>query len=404
VDEKEEQQSAHFWLIVAIILLFCAVLKLPTLTTPHDEPDEQVYWQLASKLSSGGPYNLQGTEILTKLSPAIYDHSLFRHPPLYPALLVPFVWLNARHLAVMVSWLGHFLCIIAVAVMGRRLAREQGAPGEQSLLFWLPVLGVALDPFLTFVSGKLWIDGLLAGLCSLAIACFYCARFSPKRPVYLLAGGILFGLACLTKLPALALAPIIGLLILKPKVGTRLWLRDLSLGCVPAIVLIVPWFVIFHRAYGAFMPDVATFDAWTLEHYPFVVAAVNRNPTYYIAKIIALTPASVFCLVTYLLKRDLWKKLDSVFPCLWFLLFFAALSWVGMRGQGFQMRFLAPLFSCIYLMLYAVIREWRGRSEVLSVALLLCLVYAGLNGVIYLLLPQYDEIRPVFTIWGTANL
>jgi hypothetical protein len=68
------------------------------------------------------------------------------------------------------------------------------------------------------------------------------------------------------------------------------------------------------------------------------------------------------------------------------------------------MRFLAPLFPCIYVMLYAVIQEWRGRSEVLSVVLLLCLVYAGLNGAIYLLLPQYDEIRPVFTIWGTANL
>lgn len=404
MDEQQEQPRDRFWLIVGIILLFCAALKLPTLTTPHDEPDEQIYWQLASKLASGGPYNLQGTEILQKLSPAIYDHSLFRHPPLYPALLVPFAWWNARNLAVMVSWLGHFLCIIAVAVMGRRLAQEEGLPENRSLLFWLPVLGVALDPFLTFISSKLWIDGLLAGLCALAIAFFFCARFSPKRPLYLLAGGILFGLAALTKLPALALTPIIVLLILRPRVKTSSPVRDLALGCLPAVVLILPWFVIFHRAYGAFMPDVATFDAWTLEHYPFVAAAVSRNPTYYIAKMVAITPASVLCLVTYLFRRELWKKLDAIFPCLWFLVFFAALSWVGMRGQGFQMRFLAPIFPCIYLMLFVVIPEWRGRSEALFVVLLLCLIYAGLNGVIYLLLPQYDEIRPVFTIWGTANL
>jgi 4-amino-4-deoxy-L-arabinose transferase-like glycosyltransferase len=403
VDEQgqphQTQPTSHFWLILAIILLFCAALKLPTLTLPHDEPDEQIYWQLASRLLTVGHYNLQGTEILKQLSPPIYDRPIFCHPPLFAISLIPFVHWQARNLAVLVSWLGHFLCIIAVAVMGRRMARE-----ECQLIFWLPVIGMALDPFLAFLSGKLWIDSLLAGLCAASIAFFFCARYSERRGLYLVAGSVLFGLAGLAKLPALALAPVIMLLILTPVVKTPSPWRDLCLGCLPALILILPWFIIFHHAYGVFLPSWTTPDEWTMQRYPMVRTAVERNPLYYIGNMASIEPVSVLCLVAYIFRGSLWKKMDTALPALWFLVVFVALSWVGLRGQGFQMRFLAPLFPCIYLMLYALPGEWRVGRGILPVIILLGLIYAGLNGAAYLLLPQYDEISPVFTVWGQANL
>ncbi len=391
----------HFWLILAMLLLFCAALKLPTLTAPHDEPDEQIYWQLANKLLTAGQYNLQGTEILKQLSPPIYDRPVFCHPPLFAALLIPFVHWQARNLAVLVSWLGHFLCIMAVAVMGRRMARGQD---PCQFIFWLPVLGVALDPFLTFVSGKLWIDSLLAGLCAASIAFFFCARYSERRALYLVAGSLLFGLAGLAKLPALALAPVVLLLILTPEVKTLSAWRDLCLGCLPALVLILPWFILFHHTYGVFIPDWTKPDEWTMQRYPMVRAAVERNPLYYIGKLAAIAPVSIPCFVAYIFNGSLWKRMNSALPGLWFLAVFAVVSFVGLRGQGFQMRFLAPLFPCIYLMLYALPGEWRGGRGILPMIILLCLIYAGLNGVFYLVLPQYDEISPVFTVWGQANL
>lgn len=395
----------RFWLTLAILLLFCAALKLPTLTAPHDEPDEQIYWQLAGKLLTAGQYNLQGTEILKQLSPPIYDRPIFCHPPLFSALLIPFVHWQARNLAVLISWLGHFLCIIAVAVMGRRMAQEHGAGLDQSqVIFWLPVLGMALDPFLTFLSGKLWIDSLLAGLCAASIAFFFCARYSERRGLCLIAGGILFGLAGLAKLPALALTPVIVLLILTPEVTTPTVLLDLCLGGLPALILILPWFIIFHHACGVFLPYWTKPDEWTMQRYPMVRAAVERNPLYFIGKLAAIAPVSILCLVAYIFKRSLWKKMESALPCLWFIIVLIALSWVGWRGQGFQMRFLAPLFPSIYLMLYALPGEWRSGRGILPIIILLCLIYAGLNGVFYLVLPQYDEISPVFTVWGQENL
>jgi len=404
VDEQGQphpkQPIPRFWLTLAILLLFCAVLKLPTLTAPHDEPDEQIYWQLANRLLTVGQYNLQGTEILKRLSPPIYDNPVFCHPPLFAALLIPFVHWQARHLAVLVSWLGHFLCIMAVAVMGRRMAR----PGQCQLIFWLPVLGMALDPFLTFLSGKLWIDSLLAGLCAASIAFFFCARYSERRALYLLTGSLLFGLAGLAKLPALALAPVVVLLILTPEVKTPSAWRDLVLGCLPALILVLPWFIYFHHTYGVFLPGWTRPDEWTMQRYPMVRTAVERSPFYYIGNMAAVEPVSILCLVAYIFNGSLWKRMDSALPGLWFLVVFTALSWVGLRGQGFQMRFLAPLFPSIYLMLYALPGDWRNGRGVLPVIILLCLIYAGLNGAFYLVMPQYDEISPVFTVWGQANL
>jgi 4-amino-4-deoxy-L-arabinose transferase-like glycosyltransferase len=395
----------RFWLILTLLLLFCALLKLPTLTFYHDEADEQVYWQLANRLLTVGQYNLQGTEILKRLSPDIYDRPVFNHPPLFPILLIPFVYWKIQYLAIVVPWLGHLLCVMAVALMCRRMARDFFPGMDQGqFIFWLPALGMALDPFLLFLSRRLWMDSLLAGLCAASIAFFFCARYSERRTWYLIAGGVFFGLAGLTKMPALALAPILLLLILTPEVRPRSTLRDLCFGCLPAVILLLPWFIIFYRTYGVFLPSWTRPDAWTIQRYPFIWATLRRSPFYYALKLATIVPVIVLCLAGYILKGHLWKKTVTALPCLWFLIFFIALWCVGRWGQGFQMRFLAPLLPSIYLMAAALLWEEGGEKDVLAMVVLLCFIYAGLTGAFYLLLPEYDEINPAFVLWKWKGL
>jgi 4-amino-4-deoxy-L-arabinose transferase-like glycosyltransferase len=305
----------------------------------------------------------------------------------------------------MVSWLGHFLCIIAVAVMGRRLLRENLAPGLGQFYFWLPVIGMTLDPFMIFLGRKLWIDSLLAGLCAAAMAFYFCARYSERRTLYLMAGGVMFGLAGLAKLPALALGPVMLWLILTPEGVRARPLRDVCLGFLPALFLLLPWFALFYHTYGVLLPSWTKPDEWTMSRYPLVRAAVERTPLYYAGKLAAVQPMILPCLVMYMVRKTVWKNVASAMPCAWFLIVFLAISYVGWSGQGYQSRFLAPLFPAVYLMVYALMNEWRARwNFAWATAVLLVFLYAGINGSLYLLLPQYDEIRPALAVWNWGNL
>jgi hypothetical protein len=153
----------------------CFFLKCPSLLYPRTEGDERIYWQLANNLAHNGDYSLRGSAVLKELSPHMYDRSLFHHPPLFPALLSLFVMAGMENAAVLVSWLGHVLAVLAVAIIGRHVL-EQGSHGATEVApyrlitapaFWLPVLGVAADPLLMFVSRRIWIDSLLSGLVAL---------------------------------------------------------------------------------------------------------------------------------------------------------------------------------------------------------------------------------------------
>ncbi|HMP81324.1 MAG TPA: hypothetical protein PKA41_01305 [Verrucomicrobiota bacterium] len=391
----------HFWLILTLIYVFCAILRLPSLTFPHTETDEQIFWHLALKIRSSGEYNLQGTEILTRVSPHIYDRPLFLHPPLYAVTLTPFTAWGSLKSAVAVSWLGHFLCILAVALIGRQLCSMTQSQLPEILL-WLPVLGVAMDPFLIFLSGRLWADSLLAGLCAMSMALFFCARQSKRRTLCLVAGGVLFGLAALTKLPALVLTPVAIWLIVKPETGRRAIIRDLCLGGVPALLLVLPWFVTFYRTFGVLIPDWTRPDEWTLAQYPFVRAAVERSPLYYLVKLAAIQPLCVLCLGAYLFNRDLWKSAVALFPVVWFLLFLVVLSVLGMRGQGFQMRFLGPMFPAVYLMLYMILVRMRNEQPVALLLVVFCVIYGGITGA--LIISEDNEIMSILEMGGALTV
>lgn len=396
----EPLYTLNFWLVLALLLLFSAVLKLPTLYFPHTEPDEQVYLSLAGRLLHSGSYNLEGTEILNQLSPIIYDRPLFFHPPLFPASLVPFVYWKIENLAILISWLGHFLCIVSVALIGRRMVFASGLDSDRnSITSWLPVLGVCLDPLLIFVSRKVWIDSLLSGLCAASLAAFFCARYSRRRSLWLVTGGILFGLAGLSKMTALILTPVVVYLILTPEGRPQSKIKDLCLGCLPALLLGLPWFIAFYRTYGVLIPSWTNPDEWSVQHYPFVRVTLERTPGYYLLKLATIAPVSLLAFGVYAFKRSLWTRV-SLFPLMWFLLFFGTLSYLGFHGAGFQMRFIAPLIPAIYLMLYAVVSQVRRENELTFMGVLLLVVYGGMTAAIYLVSPDFDEIHSVFELIG----
>jgi 4-amino-4-deoxy-L-arabinose transferase-like glycosyltransferase len=396
---------SRFWLVLTMLLVFSVVLKLPTLYFSHTEADEQVYLSLAKRLLTSSSYNLEGTEIINQLSPGIYDHPLFFHPPLFPACLIPFVYRNVERLAVLVSWLGHALCILSVALIGRRMAIANVPDSERhSMAQWLPVIGICLDPLLLFISRKLWIDSLLSGLCAVSIAAFFCARYSQRRSLWLVAGSVLFGLAGLSKMTALILTPVVVYLILTPDGPRQSRVKDLCLGCLPALLLASPWYIAFYHTYGVFIPSWIKPDEWSVEHYPFVRIALERTPAYYFLKLIAIAPVTLLSLGIYGLRKSLWSSRIFLVPVIWFLLCFIIISYLGVQGQGFQMRYIALLIPSIYLMLYAFLnRFWRGH-ELVSIGVLLLLVYGGMTGAVYLATPNFDEIYSPLEAIGWLRL
>jgi len=403
--KSETLYPLRFWLALSMLLLLCTIIKLPTLLYHHDEPDEQIYLSLAKRLITAGEYNLTGTDILSRLSPGIYEHPLFFHPPLFTLCLMPFVYWNVENLAVVVSWLGHLLCIVSVALIGRRMTFAYELNSDRNILIsWLPVIGMALDPFLTVFSRRLWIDSFLAGLCAASLAAFFCARYSQRRSLWLVAGGVFFGLAGLCKITALIFAPVLLYLILTAETQRQSKIKDLCLGSLPALLLLLPWFVIFYRKFGVIIPSWTKPDEWLLQHYAFVRLTLERTPIYYVVKLIAIAPVILLSFGVYLFRRSLWtNRVFLAFP-ISFLLYFVSMSYLGLHGYGFQMRYLAPAIPAIYVMLYAVLANFERSRELLSFGILMLLLYGGVTGVILIVAPGYDEIISIFELIGWLRI
>lgn len=403
---QQEPFGIRYALKVALLfILVSTVLKLASLTFTHAEPDEVIYWTLAEHLLASGDYSLQGSQVLDLLSPVIYDRPLFHHPPLFPALLIPFVALNAPHAAVMLSWLGHALCILAVALMGYvLLSRRSGDRARLRELFWLVLLGVTLDPLLIFISRKLWIDSLLAGLVSLSIALVYLAvhRSGARGPApgrFLLWAGVVLGLAGLAKLPAL-LAGVIGLAVIATlSAPWRQRLRAAAFFTTPVVLLLLPWLLLFLWTYGVLMPTWLKPDAWALGNFPLVAEAVGRPWYYYGAKLLLAQPAVLFLLVLIpgLLRGGARER---AVPVLWFLLFLSVATFQGLTGYGFQMRYVAMILPSVYVALFCHPLLHGSRRRWAVPVLWGCIFYATLGGSMYFMADRTDEFLTLWEAFG----
>jgi 4-amino-4-deoxy-L-arabinose transferase-like glycosyltransferase len=382
-----------FWPVCLAALALCTALKVPALIYPPDEADEQIHWQLAVNLAQRGEYTLRGSALLPSLSPYIYDRPLFHHPPLYPALLVPFVRAEAQPAAILVSWLGHLLAVLAVALIGRHALQRQTASEvtTTSPRFWLPVVGVAADPLLMFVSKRLWIDGLLAGLVALGVAILLHAEGRRRRPVLALAGLVL-GLAALAKLTALILAPLFLFVALKtPATWKDRAFAALAVG-FPVVLLVVPWLLVFHATSGVFVAGWIRPDARSLELYPFLRTVVERPWYYYLTTLISIMPLALVA-AWVLASRTSWQRVAMPVVAGWFCLYVLAQTLLGIDGYGFQMRHIAPAVTAVYAVVLLALLE-RERP-MLMFAAAVATVIGAVTGAMHLLAPQFDEMTSI---------
>lgn len=347
--------------LAAPFLALALLVKIPSLFFPHAENDEVIYWTVAQHVAAGGGYTLRGAPFLDKLPPSIYDHPLFHHPPLYVALLVPFVKLHVPRAAVIVSWAGHFLAILAVALLGLRLKNELGDDGPARRALAIPLLGVALDPVLTHVGRKLWIDALLAGSCAMAIALAVAAAgadtLRPRRKLFA-GSGIAIGLAGLAKLPGLLASPVVAFAALTRRAPWRDRVIDLATAALPALILVVPWFVVFYRTYGTLFPSWTTPDAAMLARFPLMASAVAQPWWFFVAKLPTVAPVFVVGVALFALAAARERPSATAWTAaLWLAAFFVAFTWTGATRYSFQMRYLAPLCPALYLLPIAT-RAW----------------------------------------------
>lgn len=387
-----------FVLLCCAAVLVCAVLKLPGLLYPPTEADEQIYWQLAENLANRGTYTLRGSDLLGSLSAYIYDRPLFHHPPLFAALLVPFVLTGTQGAAVLVSWLGHCLSVIAVAVIGRHALRRTPAGATvTSPRFWLPVLGAAADPLMMFVSKRLWIDSLLAGLVAVAVAMLIVAE-GRRRRMTLAFAGLLLGLAALAKLTALILVPVFLFAVLRTDSTWRERGASMLSIFLPVGLLVVPWMVVFYAQSGVFIPSWVKPDEKLMEIFPFLRVAVARPWYYYLGTLPLIMPLALVPVWVLARERALWGNRPIQIAVAWFSIILLAQTLLGAEGYGFQMRHIAPAVSAVYVLVLLALLE-RERPALLMVCGFAILVGA-VTGAMHLLVPEFDEMLSLAKIGG----
>jgi hypothetical protein len=383
------------------VAAICVILKSPSLLYPRAEGDERIYWQLAQSLALGGDYSLRGSELLRELSSYVYDRPLFHHPPLFPALLSLFAMADMENAAVLVSWLGHVLAAIAVAIIGRHILNQHSDASTLTRpAFWLPVLGVSADPLLLFVSRRIWIDSLLSGLTALSVAMLLIAG-GKRRRATLAAAGVLLGLAALAKLTALILLPVFVFVCIRDEETWKERAISLAAVLLPVVSLVVPWLLVFYSRNGVFLPSWVKPDERLMQLYPFVRAAVERPWYYYVVKLSVVMPLAIAAVWALMGDRALWANRTVQVAAAWFGTVLVVLTVLGINGYGFQMRHIAPAVTALYVVLLVLLTE-RDRPLLLVVSAFAMLV-GTVTGAMHLLAPQFDEIVSLGRVSGLLS-
>jgi len=379
-----------FWIVTALIVLLALLLKLPTIRFDHDNPDERIYLQLARNLAEGGPYSLQGSDLPPGLSPHMYDRPLFHHPPLFALLVAPFVRLGAEKAAIAVSWAGHLLALLGLSLIGRHfLTREEPAEGALSPSFWVPLLGLAVDPILFFSSRKLWMDNLLAGLLTMAMALFVLSGGGKERRRVVVLASVVWGLAALTKLTALFALPAVIFLVMTGGRAGRL--RRLAAALAPAALLVLPWIVIFQIKTGSPLPTWVKPDDWLIHHYPFIQKMISRPWYYYLVRYSLLQPLLPLAAFFFLGSRACRRDPLARFAAIWFGSILSITTAVGASGVGYLMRHLSIGVAPVYLMALVILRRQGEKGRWPLFLFVLAIVIATVNASIFLFYPSADE-------------
>lgn len=429
VPRSSERGGGGFRLALAAIAILSFAVHADSFRLAHVEGDEVVFTFLAERLAeTPGAYHLQGAlegpaarrfvrdawapqwtpppghpeharwaaawaaldraEVLFHplsrerayaYDPTVYDHPFFFHPPVYPYALAAARAVAGRLGGVALSAGAHAATTVLVGGIGATL----GGPA----LGLVAALLVALDPVLWLAGSRLWIDGPSATAATAAVAVALAAGRAGGIARALAVGAVL-GIAALTKLSSLLVAPaVLAALLVGPRRPRPLEL--LVAAAVPA-AMVLAWMAVTDAYYGAWLPTVRM-TPWILERSPYL-RMVSRRPLHFYATALVLV-APVYALAVGCLGRPAWRRLALV-PAVWagsIVGGFVLLAVLGLGG-GFQLRYLAPAMPAFALL--AAVPIAHGGRAVRTVAAALVLAGA-LSGWASARFPSSAEPYPV---------
>ncbi|MBI3251604.1 MAG: phospholipid carrier-dependent glycosyltransferase, partial [Candidatus Andersenbacteria bacterium] len=166
---------------------------------------------------------------------------------------IPFASQNLRHFVVPAQLPAALLNTLAVPAM--YLLLRKLLPGR--LVPFLAAALVALDPFIIGYSRVAHVDALLMSFLWLAALSMLCWANQLYDRRYLVLGGVLSGLAILTKVPAIFILPFLGLILLVTRpdfIRHRWWLHNRGRDAA-AYLLLIAVMVVFIWPALLFVPN-----------------------------------------------------------------------------------------------------------------------------------------------------
>ena len=396
------QADRKFGIALSFVVLLTFGMHLRTLSLRHIEPDELIYAYLACRLSeSPMHYDLQGAltgeeaqryvdliagselapkvsgpvEILyfppdqfgerkPRLDPTIYDRPIFHHPPAYAWLLSWMHRIVGVRYGVLLSAFFHGLAVLFTALLARTWCNNR--------VGFIAGLILATESVSWVNAERIWIDAMLQALVA---ASLFAAIWAARRGTLTahVVAGLVFAAATLTKLPGCLIAPAVYLVWrgAKEPVGQRNQVAYLLAGCTPVCL----WLLVSARIDGALLRFTMPTD-WMIENFPYMARVVERSPLYYFVALLFASPVLYVAFVAPLGQhRQSWMKV----PLAWAGMFFLFLTVVGLRGLGFQLRFLAPMIPALCILAAAVMSKCKTWQLVWGGALLIYSLRVGMQ-------------------------
>ncbi|HEY8278071.1 MAG TPA: glycosyltransferase family 39 protein, partial [Bdellovibrionota bacterium] len=272
----------------ALILAFAFLLRLGSFRQywhpkgywiwHHIETDERIYQALVEQVNGNfWNYTMQGTELLPKLNPGVYDHPLFTHPPVFiylswfleKVLHLPFP------LVPVLQSLGTILCARWIAL---KLYKD-----EKTALWAMFLLTIC--PLSWFVSQKYWMESLLALTVSLQFLALLWALEKNDGKRFLLAG-LAIALAYLTKFSAIFALPGVALLYVLRR-GKNSKVSEVLLLTLPIVLLGGGWSLFALWKNGVVTTHIVD---WDFAKFPFMQQVLARPWYYYFQTLVEFSP------------------------------------------------------------------------------------------------------------------
>lgn len=345
--------------IVAFVVLFFLLFIIITLSIPHREGDEVIYQTLGMKLANGQAYNLQETTILKFLPQHMYNTDFFFRPPafmIYLAILYKLFGTVGLHVAPVLIYIT--LCIIIYKTVF--LITKSQHTSLKAL-----IISVLSTQFI-FASTKIHLDLFLTLM--VALSFFFLVFYKEKKNYWFAClAGLFLVLAVLTKYTALVLFPLFLLFLLmvdkrKP--------QSLVLFLLPSLVLIYWFYFIFSVIHMSTEALVSAPDKDMLARFPFVTYVHDRPFYFYFLNIFLINPFFVYFFL--LCKKNMWHHLTKQYGYVVYflitviLVLLLALTYMGIRGVSYQMRYILPAEPFLIILLSLIPFEKNKALQQIS--------------------------------------